>query len=143
MFSKTSKYAIKAVLFLALHTTEKRKVAVKEIAKYINVPQPYMAKILQELSRQNIISSVRGPKGGFYLSDENKNQPLMQIISAIEGHQKVYECALSLEECNKNKPCPIHNLIVESKEKLLENLKTKTILDLAEKVKNGEAYLPD
>ncbi len=67
MFSNSSKYAIKAVLFLALNSNEDKKIMVKDIANPINVPQAYIAKLLQELSRQNVISSTRGPKGGFYL----------------------------------------------------------------------------
>ena len=74
MFSNSSKYAIKAILFLALNTNEKKRITIREIAEPINVPQAYIAKLLQELSRQNVISSARGPKGGFYLNEENSNQ---------------------------------------------------------------------
>ena len=66
MFSTSSKYAIKAVLFLALHTNESKKLMVKDIYKSINVPKAYLAKLLQDLSRHNIVSSTRGPKGGFF-----------------------------------------------------------------------------
>jgi len=69
LFSKTSKYAIKAVLFLAVNSSEKKRVMVKEIAEPINVPQAYIAKLLQKLSREGLISSARGPKGGFYLNE--------------------------------------------------------------------------
>ena len=65
MLSNSSKYAIKAVLFLSLNSSEIKWVMVKVIAKPINILQAYIAKLLQELSKQKIISSTRGPKGGF------------------------------------------------------------------------------
>ena len=71
MLSKSSKYAIKAVLFLAIHSSEENKVIVKDIAKPTNVPQAYIAKLLQELVKAEIVTSVRGPKGGFYLNETN------------------------------------------------------------------------
>ena len=68
MFSNSSKYVIKAILFLAVKSGEDNRVMVKEMAQPINVPQAYLAKLLQELSRKDIISSKKGPNGGFYLS---------------------------------------------------------------------------
>ncbi len=58
MLSNSSKYALKAVLFLALHTDENNKMMVKDISARTNVPKAYIAKLLQELSKRNIISST-------------------------------------------------------------------------------------
>ncbi|MGB5667311.1 MAG: Rrf2 family transcriptional regulator, partial [Maribacter sp.] len=80
MLSNSSKYAIKAVLYLALNSNETKKVMVKNIAGPINVPKPYIAKLLQELSKQRIISSTRGPKGGFYLDKANRKNSIMSIV---------------------------------------------------------------
>lgn len=142
MFSNSSKYAIKAVLFLAINSSEDRKIMVKDIAEPINVPQPYIAKLLQELSRQNLISSTRGPKGGFYLSDKDKKQPLKRIVSAIDGENRLSACLLSLENCDDEKPCPLHKLAAPLRTKLLESLENKTICDLAIDIKDGTAYFP-
>jgi len=142
MFSNSSKYAIKAVLYLALHSSEEKKIMVKDIASPINVPQPYIAKLLQELSRQNVISSTRGPKGGFYLSEEDKKQPLKKIVIVIDGESRLTSCLLSLENCNEEKPCPLHKLAAPLRTQLLDNLENKTICDLARDVKEGNSFLP-
>ena len=142
MFSTSSKYAIKAVLYLALKTNEKKKITVKEIAEPINVPKAYIAKLLQELSRQKIISSTRGPKGGFYLSDENKKQPLINIISALKGEEKMHNCLLNLKHCNEAKPCPLHELASPLRSKLFKNLNSKTIQEISEEINRGEVFLP-
>ncbi len=142
MFSNSSKYAIKAVLYLALNSNEEKKIMVKDIAGPINVPKAYIAKLLQELSRQKTISSTKGPKGGFYLSEEDKKQPLKRIIHVIDGEKRLSSCLLSLEKCNDEKPCPLHKLAAPLRNELLVSLENKTICDLAKDVREGNSFLP-
>jgi len=142
MFSNSSKYALKAVLYLAVHTDENTKMMVKDISERINVPKAYLAKLLQELSKRKIISSTRGPKGGFYINPSNKNQTLMQIIEVIDGKKKMESCVLGLEDCNEQKPCPIHRLISPSRSKMIALLESKTINDLATDLELNKVYLP-
>ena len=142
MFTNSTKYAIKAVLYLALNSSEQKKIMVKDIAEPINVPQAYIAKLLQELSRQNVISSTKGPKGGFYLSENDKQIPLRKIIHVIDGESRLSSCLLSLEDCNEEKPCPLHKSMYPLKTKLLESLESKTIVDLAKDVEQGNSFLP-
>lgn len=142
MLSNSSKYAIKAVLFLAIHSNEDSKIMVKDIAEPINVPQAYIAKLLQELAKQKLISSTRGPKGGFYLSKEDKDRNVMEIIEAIDGEAKLNSCLLSLAGCDSKNPCPIHHLAYPPRTTLIQNLKQKTINELALHVKSGASKLP-
>lgn len=142
MLSNSSKYAVKAVLFLALYSNKDNKIMVKDIAKPINVPQAYIAKLLQELVKENVISSTRGPKGGFYLNRENENKPVINILNIIDGEKRHTSCMLSLEKCNEDKPCPLHSILSPSRNKILKILKEKTIKELALDVKEGNSYLP-
>lgn len=142
MLSNSSKYAVKAVLFLALHSSERKKIMVKDISEPINVPKDYIAKLLQKLVRANIISSTRGPKGGFYLNKENENQPVINILNTIDGEKRLTSCMLSLEKCNELKPCPLHSVLSPSRKKILKHLEHKTIKELALEVKLGNAFLP-
>ena len=142
MLSNSSKYAIKAVLYLALNSNEKKRVMVKDIAAPINVPKAYLAKLLQELSREQIISSVKGPKGGFYLSEENRLHSLMDVVSVIDGEKRLHSCVLSLEKCDVNKPCPLHKLISPTKTNFLKQLTEKSIDDFSQDVKSGTSFLP-
>jgi len=142
MLSKSSKYALKAVLFLAVNSNEEKKVMVKHIAKPINVPQAYIAKLLQSLSKQNIISSVKGPNGGFYLNDANKKQTILDIIYAIDGEQRLNSCLLSLKNCNSENPCPLHELANSSRSELIHSFKNQTIKDLSLEIISGKSVLP-
>lgn len=114
----------------------------KDIAKPINVPQAYIAKLLQELAREGLVSSARGPKGGFYLSEENKMEKVINILAVIDGEKRLTGCMLSLEKCNEEKPCPLHNVLSVSRKNILEVLNEKSIAELALAVKKGEAFLP-
>ncbi|WP_244462139.1 RrF2 family transcriptional regulator [Wocania ichthyoenteri] len=117
MLSNSSKYAIKSVLFLALCSSENNKIMVKDISKPINVPQAYVAKLLQQLVKEGVISSTRGPKGGFYLNESNKSKPIIRILNIIDGEKRLTSCMISLEKCNENMPCPLHNILSPSRKK--------------------------
>lgn len=142
MFSNTVKYAIKAVLFLAANSEGDKKIMIKDIAEPINVPEAYIAKILQDLSRQNIVSSKRGPKGGFYLSEDNLNANVLDIIEAVDGEERTNACLLSLSECNANNPCSLHNLVYGEKTSMMQKLKKASLRTLAEDLNTGKSVLP-
>lgn len=142
MLSNSAKYALKAVLYLAVHSDEDHKILVRDISEPINVPQAYIAKLLQELSKQQIVSSTKGIYGGFYLTDLNLKQPVMNIIYAIDGPSKMHNCLLSLENCNEQVPCPLHYIANPMRSQLVELLKIKTIEDLANDIKSEVSFLP-
>lgn len=142
MISNSSKYAIKAVLYLAVNSNQQQKIMAKDIFEPINVPQAYIAKLLQLLVKKKLISSTKGPKGGFYLTNENRAQSIMKIINVIDGEQKFNTCMLSLKACDIANPCPLHKSISPAKSILVQNLQNKTINDLALDVKSGNAFLP-
>tara|TARA_R110001606_G_scaffold397650_1_gene574783 strand:- start:697 stop:1143 length:447 start_codon:yes stop_codon:yes gene_type:complete len=131
MLSNSSKYAIRAVLYISNYSNNKTKIGSKQIAKELHIPAPFLAKTLQELTKKEIISSVKGPHGGFYLSPENDKKTLFDIIECIDGLHKFESCFLGQEECNDEKPCVVHHLYYPFKNKLLDKLKTKTIVEMA------------
>lgn len=142
MLSKSVKYALKAVLYLAVNSNEKDKVMVKDLVKPINVPPAYIAKLLQELSKHKVISSTRGPKGGFYLSAHNKQNSIMTVIDIIDGDKKMTDCLLNLKKCNEEFPCPLHDITSASRAQLFHSFKTQSIGDLALEIEAGRAFLP-
>jgi len=70
MFSKACEYGIKASIFIAVNSNAGKRVSTKEIAKEINSPQAFTAKILQDLVRHKVINSIKGAYGGFEI-DKN------------------------------------------------------------------------
>ncbi|MCB0519549.1 MAG: Rrf2 family transcriptional regulator [Lewinellaceae bacterium] len=127
MFSKSCQYAIRATIYLAMHQEEGKNLGVKEIATSLDVPQQFLAKILQQLSRQNLVSSIKGPNGGFYLSPENKLNSLLQIIECIDGPLTLNSCVLGLPQCSSVTPCPLHFNFFEYREKMRQTLGATSI----------------
>ena len=131
MLSKSSKYAIRAVLYIANHTDDTNKIGSKVVAKQLGIPAPFLAKTLQELTKKEIISSVKGPHGGFFLTAENNQKSLLDIIKCIDGIHKFDECFLGQHECNDESPCVVHHIYLPFKNKLINKLKTKSIAEMA------------
>ena len=131
MLSKSSKYAIRAVLYIANNTTIENKIGSKQVAEELEIPAPFLAKTLQELTKKEIISSIKGPNGGFYLTKKNAKKTLFNIIDCIDTGQKFEECFLGQLECNDSKPCVVHHIYKPFKNQLIDKLKTKTILEMA------------
>ena len=137
MLSKSSKYAIRAVLFISNNSNKKTKVGSKQIAGALSIPAPFLAKILQELTKKKIISSIKGPNGGFYLTKRNGGKTLFDIIDCIDDSKKFDRCYLGQLECNDENPCVVHHLYSPFKSKLIKKLKTKSIVEMAEEYKRN------
>ncbi|HET8736959.1 MAG TPA: Rrf2 family transcriptional regulator [Pricia sp.] len=142
MMSNSSKYALKAVLYLAVKSSAEQKILAKDLSVATNVPQAYLSKLLQQLSRNDIVSSMKGPGGGFYLSDENRGKSLMAIVDVIDGDNRLTSCILSLKKCDMENPCPMHDLVGETKTNFIKQLKDTTVADLVLDIREGKSFLP-
>ena len=135
MLSRASKYAILSVLHLATESSESKKINVKEIAENLDVPSPFLAKLFQQLVREKVISSTKGPRGGFFLSKRNSKKRIIDVIAAIDGLDKLEECFLGLNECDSSHPCPVHFIVKPFKDQILGKFRDKTIIEFAEEIK--------
>lgn len=141
MLSNTCKTAIKAVIYLASQNEIGLKLGVKDIAQYINASEHTVSKILQNLVRQKIINSTKGPAGGFYISKEQLQQPIIYIVDTIDGKDMFEACGLGLSKCSSDHPCPIHFEYKEGRD-IIQNLFTNnTIAMLCGPVESGVAHL--
>jgi len=127
IFSKTCEYAIRAVFYIAQKTPSGERVGIKDIALGIDSPELYLGKILQELSRKGLISSAKGPNGGFYLSEEMLALPLIEVVRALDGEALFTGCGLGLKQCSEINPCPLHNEFKDIRNKIGLMLKRTTI----------------
>lgn len=141
MLTKSSKYAIRGVLYLALNSSEAKKFSPAVIAKAIAVPAPFLAKTLQLLSKNNLISSTKGRHGGFYLSGENRQNNLISIVDCIDGLEKFNSCMLGLPVCSDEEPCPLHNKLAPLCNSFIEELSNKSIEDFSIDLRTGKTHI--
>jgi len=119
-----------------------RRIGIPEIATAIDAPTPFTAKILQTLAREGIISSIKGPNGGFYVDPDAEPVLLSDIITAIDGSDQVLSsCALGLRDCSDKYPCPIHHQVKQYKDRLRKVMKSTTIQDLSLDLAKGKTFL--
>ncbi len=130
MFSNSLKYAIKALSYLAKHSHKGTRFGVAFLAEQIVVPTPYLKKIMQKLAKENFVTSIKGPNGGFYLSSANKREVLKEVIFKIDGGDKFKNCILNFENCDLNDPCPLHEVYSPYKNGFLAEMMSKSIGDL-------------
>ena len=142
MFSKTTEYALRATIFIAQKGTLDKKLSIEEIAKAIDSPKSFTAKILQNLTRDNkVISSTRGPGGGFYMTEEAKKLPVRVILQAMEVDEVLKKCILGLNQCSEEKPCPMHSEYKHIKEKMVQLFEKKTIQYLADETSKENVFI--
>lgn len=142
IFSRTSQYAIQALIYLAAQPSG-RSVLNREIAQNLGVPPAYLAKILQGLCRQRLLASSRGRYGGFSLRDGAAQTNLLDIVLLTEGSRVDRECLLGLKTCGDETACPMHRKWKPVKKEILAYLGHVTLIHLAKAVRSGQYRLSD
>lgn len=140
MLSKSCQDAIQSILYLSI--CEKNiPVPVKEISEKLKLPKEFVAKLLQQLVKFNIVASVKGINGGFYLQKNTKEIHIMDIIKAIDGEYFLEGCILGFEGCSDENPCPIHNKWKMCKKDLIKLFSSETIDKYEDIIKNKIAFI--
>mgnify|MGYP003425240472 FL=1 len=142
MFSKTCEYGIRATIFIASESYQNNRVGLRDIAKKIDSPEAFTAKILQILSKNNIIHSIKGVGGGFEIPKENMSQiKLSQIVTALDGNRVFTGCGLGLKQCSEDHPCPVHDKFKSIRNELAFMLENTNLEELAIGIKSGDTFL--
>ena len=142
MFSKACEYAIKATIYIAQQSHQDRRANVKEVARSVNAPEAFTAKILQQLCRENILQSVRGKQGGFIFPIENQKRiKIYDVVKLIDGDGLFTNCGLGLHKCSSINPCPVHDDFKKVRDNLVIMTQKFSFYDLALKTENGLVWL--
>lgn len=142
MFSKACEYGIKACVFIAQESVKGERVNLKQISNSINSPEAYTAKILQQLVKANVISSVKGKMGGFQMDATHlEDIKLVHIIKAIDGDGLYHSCILGLVECDPEKPCALHSRVFAIRNDLRAMLERTSMFNLIDDLEKGLAFL--
>ncbi|QDO95541.1 Rrf2 family transcriptional regulator [Formosa sediminum] len=142
MFSKACEYGIRASIFIAVNSLKNQRVSPKEIAKEIDSPEAFTAKILQKLVKNNVVSSKKGAHGGFEIEKvKMKNITLADIVTAIDGNHVYEDCGTGLSTCSESNPCPMHAKFKSVRGELKLFLENTNLEDMALDINLGESIL--
>lgn len=145
MISNTCKYAIRAVVYLAVNAKE-HKIGIKQIAKELDIPSPFLGKILQTLAKQKLLTSTKGPHGGFGIGKNPDEIKLIDIVEIIDGLDVFNTCLVGVRICQgdeaKKDLCPFHNKSNPVRQKLKDLFEKQSIGEFANDLDRlNEPYL--
>ncbi len=131
IYTDSGRYAIRALTYLASTPDEELPVSAADVAEAEGIPPYYLAKVMQDLARADLLASVRGRGGGFTLKRAADDIWVMEILEAVENVRRLTkECILGLDHCDDEAPCPLHDTWKQFRETLLANLSELTLADL-------------
>jgi Rrf2 family iron-sulfur cluster assembly transcriptional regulator len=144
MLSNSCRYGIRAVIYLASQPESAGKTGIKKVSSDLDLPTPFLAKILQQLAKQKILSSTKGPHGGFSILKDPKTITLYDIVKTIDGEEIFTNCIMHNGPCiivdGTKKPCPLHEDYSKTRTDRINLFRGKTIYDLVKKVDKADLF---
>ncbi len=127
MFSQTTEYALRAVVWLASQHDQPR--TTREIAATTHVPAGYLSKVLQALGRADLVTSQRGLYGGFTLTKPPERISVLEVINAVDPIHRIDKCPLGLKS-HGTQLCALHRQLDDAIAHIERVFATSTIADL-------------
>lgn len=131
IYSRSAEYAIRALVHLA-EKSEGNYLMAKQIAEQVQIPGHFLAKLLQQLARQGLLKSSKGPTGGFALLAAPSEVSLCSIVEAVDGLGDYHRCQSGLAECSDQAPCGMHDRWKALRKEILDYLEHTSIEDVAQ-----------
>ncbi len=128
--TRGAEYAIRAMTYLA-QFPEGHVASLHDIGEAQDIPESFLAKILQNLVRGGLTVSQRGAHGGFALARPAATISMQDVIEAVDGPITVNHCVLSPEDCTRSASCSVHRAWVRAQAQLMDVLGTVTLESLA------------
>lgn len=118
----------------ALSADSSKRLSGRELAAGIKASEAHLLKVMRRLVKAGIVSSERGPSGGFAIAKKPESIPLIDIYEAIEGDFPSGACLFATPVCEK-KICPLGDFICDINGKSRAYFRKTTIGDLAKQMK--------
>ncbi len=129
-FTKAEEYGLFGVIYLAKQPPS-GVATLREISQAQSVPEKFLAKIFQNLTRAGLVRSHRGVRGGFSLAKPPKRINVAEIIAAIQGDADPIKCVVNRRDCGKKNNCAVRDLILEGRHQMFALYKKRSLLELA------------
>lgn len=137
MLSNSCRYGIRALIYIASKLDDDKMEGIKQISKDLKLPTPFLAKILQQLVKQKMLVSIKGPHGGFSLNKDPKKITLYDIVKTIDGEGLFKDCIVHNDTCKlvhtRKKACPVHDDFIKIRKELIQLFRNTTLDDLVKK----------
>ncbi len=123
--SEAASLAIHSMAYISMNSGI--KLNVKQIADYLNASESHLSKVMQRLSKAQLVRSIRGPKGGFYLAKTTSEITLYDIYKVVEGELGSETCILKKEGKCKFEKCVFGGIFDNVSESMKAYLSSVTL----------------
>ena len=121
---------MRAMTYLACYP-DGHVASLRDICRAQEIPETFLAKILQSLSHAGLAISQRGARGGFALARPASEISMRDVVEAVDGPIALNPCVLWPEDCSRSDECQVHVAWVEAQERLMTVLDGVTLQSLA------------
>lgn len=136
--TRKADYALVALTYLGTcGRNGQGPVSARQIAERFDLPSPLLSNVLKELAQAKLVSSTRGPTGGYELAADPARTTLMEVVTAVEGPVRFSTCCDSSEGlsivgqgCSVAAGCPIRSPIRSLHQRIAGMLEQTTLADL-------------
>lgn len=129
--SRRTDYGVRVILDLAT-LRDGERASTHEIADRQQIPNPFLAKIISQLSLSGLVTTYRGAGGGVRLALPPSEITLLHVIEALDGPVRLNRCLIQPSACPRNNHCPVHEVWAEAQAGIIGLLGSTTFDQLAE-----------
>jgi Rrf2 family protein len=145
MLSNTCKYALRALIYLAKYSEKDTRIGIKKISEDLQLSSPFLGKILQNLVKQKLLVSTKGPNGGFSLGKKPEDITLWDIVIKVDGEEYFTNCLITLEPCQTHDPskplCPVHSQYTKLRNEITAFYKDTTLEIISQDIDKFEEFV--
>jgi Rrf2 family protein len=143
MISQKARYALRALLYLAAHTSD-GPVQIAEIAERERIPRKFLEAILAELRKPGIVRSHRGRNGGYSLGRAAKDISFADVLRVTDGPLALSPCVSVMayrkcEDCYDEAICVIRKALLAARDSTAKILEGRDLATAAAQLKKGGA----
>ena len=141
---KNVEYAIHSLVYF-VGSPKESTITIRDLSKFQNISETYLAKAFTKLKKYGIVRSNIGVKGGYSLAKTPDQITFLDIVLAVEGEISFFQCNGIRERCilvdrgdlpwAKGDFCAIHQVMIETENKIKESPKAKNLQWLYETIK--------
>lgn len=137
LYGASAEYALHSLLIMTART---EPVSVRDLARFQNLPERFLAKLFTRLKRAGLVNGIEGIRGGFTLARPPEHISVMDVLEAVDPDRLLFECAEIRRNCelfgsepptwSVAGPCRIHVVMQEAERALQSVLTSKSLADL-------------
>jgi Rrf2 family protein len=137
LFTKSTAYALQALVELSKF---EKPVDVNKISELTDLPKPFLAKLLQNLSKHGFVKSFKGIHGGFVLAKKPEDIRIVDVFKSLEDKESlVFYCSSNKNDCTRDRSnvCVLWPFFAKMENEISKVLDKYTLADVI-RIKAGK-----